>query len=192
MHKALEVSHRMSTMTLVALIPDMATMAWHHAREELLGQELLGRIPKVKGAYLQCDNGNRVWCIWSRFFGNTETEGNTLTILRMVVEGERSERSVASLKTANSTQCRSPKEDHVKAVTAILQAAQAEAESWQMNSIQVWNPSQAIVAAAKRIEPSSQVIHRDGESIASLRWHCSEFKAGTRIGWVGNEKYGWC
>ena len=192
MYKALETSKPTSNTVLVGLIPDVATMAWHHAREEFLAQELVGRVPRVKGAYSQCNNGSGVWCVWSRFFGNTATEGNVLNILRMVVEGEQGEISMAANATPNITQRPSPNEEHVKAVMALLRAAQSEAKVWDMNDIQVWNPSPAVVAAVNSIEPSSQVIYRDEESIASLKWHRRDPKADTTIGWVANEKYGWC
>ena len=192
LHEALTRSSSMTTKTLVAFIPDVATMSWHHAREEFFGQEVLGRVPTVKGAYAQCSNGNRVWAIWSRFFGNQSTKGNVLNVLRMIVESEESITSLASGGVTYNVTSPNPNEEQVRAVTAVLQAAQAEAGLWGMNDIQLWNPSPTVVAAARSIEPASLIIHRDEDSIASLRWHSGDPKAATSVGWVQNEKYGWC
>lgn len=176
--------------TRVALIPDLQTMQWHHAREEFAGNEMLGREPDIKGAHVECEDASQVWCIWTRTFGSTEA-GNTLNILRFYVEGEedivREELEAAD----DLTDIKSIDQAKVHGAAAVLQAAQAEAARWDMKDIQIWNPSQTVVLAARQIEPSTELIHRDDESIASLRWH-GEPEDRTKVEWVGNEKYGWC
>ena len=174
----------------VALIPDLKKMRWHHAREEFAGREMLGREPDVKGALAECEDGSQVWCTWTRTFGGTEV-GNTLNILRFFIEGEESTMrdesgAINDLANRQST-------DHAKLIgaAAVLHAARVEAARWSMSDVQIWNPSPLLVLAARHIEPSTEVIHRDDESIASLRWH-GEPGDRTRVEWISNEKYGWC
>jgi GNAT superfamily N-acetyltransferase len=163
----------------VAQIPDVDTMHWHHAREEFLCQEVFGKWPDVKGAMVVAGEGKRVWAIWTRTFG-ASTEGNVLHILRLVVEGEEE----------------GDQGWNVKAVAAVLRAAQREAGKWERKSVEIWNPSALIVKAARVIEPDAVLVERESESITSLMWYeendSGETPATNEIDWVGNEKYAWC
>ena len=166
-------------------------MQWHSAREDFAAKELFNKRPKVKGAIVQVEEGIRVWCIWTRTFGN-ERHGNTLHILRLVIEGEEDferhwlgeESSTPSLGSSNK--------QRVFAAASVLQAARQEAATWTMTDVQIWNPTPLAVLAAKHLDSSVSVLHRDDESIASLRWHGSKLDPGVEINWIGNEKYGWC
>ncbi|MCJ1275773.1 hypothetical protein MMC21_003576 [Puttea exsequens] len=166
----------------VALIPDAATLQWHHAREEFYGKEMVGRDPGVKGAYVKIENGDRIWCIWVRTFND-----NTLNILRLVIEGEdifyADDEGITTHNAGNETK--------IKAVAAVLRAAQVEAATWNLKDVQIWNPMPLVVLAAQQIETASQVVHRDEESIASLRWHGIDSDREL-VQWVGIEKFGWC
>ena len=174
----------------VAFIPDLKTIQWHHAREEFAGREMLGRDPDVKGAQAHCEDGSQVWCIWTRTFGSTEA-GNTLNILRFFIEAEgdivRDETKAGGALTGLS----SADQAKLHGAAAVLRAAQVEAAKWDMKDVQIWNPSPLIVSAARQIEPSTELIHRADESIASLRWH-GDPEDRANVEWVGNEKYGWC
>ena len=176
--------------TMVSLIPDWQTMQWHHAREEFAAREILdGRVPEVKGAYIQCSDDSRVWCIWSRFFGNENNNGNILNILRMVIEGEEDLSPVESDVMVHGRPAELD-DEKVLAVASLLRAAQIEAAKWNMKNVQIWNPTPLAVQGAEKIAPrNAQVTHRDEESIASLRWHHED---SANIEWLGNEKYGWC
>lgn len=171
--------------TRVALIPDVVTMQWHHSREEFAAKEVLGRWPDVKGALVDMRNAKKVWAIWTRTFGAKES-GNTLHILRLVVEGE-DEFGVEEHVNGTEINGDAPLTDEVRGATAILKAAQREAGRWGMRSVQVWNPSQLIVKAAQSILHETKIVERDAESITSLMWYGSG-----EVEWVGNEKYGWC
>jgi GNAT superfamily N-acetyltransferase len=159
----------------VALVPDIETIRWHHAREEFVGNELHGKTPKIKGAIVGSEIGKRIWCYWTRMYYNPhEAKGNTLHILRLVVEDEQ-QRDIAD------------------AFAALISMAQEEAQEWKMAEVEAWNPSAATVAAAQKLHPAAKVIDRDSESIASLRWYPEhEGKVADSIDWVGNEKFGWC
>lgn len=176
--------------TRVALIPDLKTMQWHHAREEFAGREMLGREPEIKGAYTGCEGSSQVWCIWTRTFGSTEA-GNTLNILRIFVEGEENSVRDGSKTGGQLVDLKSTDQARLQGAAAVLRAAQVEAARWDMKDVQIWNPSPLVVLAARQIEPSTELIYREDESIASLRWH-GEPEDRTTVEWVSNEKYGWC
>ena len=185
LREALQGSGPESQQIRVALIPDIATISWLHAREEFVGSELLGRIPKAKGAQVKRSNGKRAWCIWARFFADESTKGNVLNILRLIIEGEQAEPPASSEISGIS-------EEKVKAVESLLRAAQSQAALWQMNEVQIWNPSPSVMAAAKLVDPTSDITHRDEDSIASLKWHSDDVSEREKVIWIGNEKYGWC
>ena len=153
-------------------------MDWHHAREEFLAKEMLGRVPEVKGALVELDNQKAVWCIWSRVFA-LEKKDNTFYILRLVVEDE------------DDVGQRSLGLEKVHAVAACLAAAQNEATGWNMHNVHIWNPSPIIQAAARLLDSSAEIIHREQESIACLNWR-GEKGGPQHVEWVANEKFGWC
>ena len=178
--------------TRVALVPDVNTMQWHHAREEFAGMEILGRSPDVKGALVDVEDGKRVWAIWTRTFGS-EGKGNVLHILRMVIEGEddfggetEDQNETVSSDTSEHAQ------SSIRAAAAILRAAQREAAEWGMATVEVWNPSHIIVAGARAILPDTKIVERDSESITSLMWYGSGTGTSDEVEWLGNEKYAWC
>ncbi|KAI9713415.1 MAG: hypothetical protein M1820_000797 [Bogoriella megaspora] len=169
---------------IVAILPDISTIQWHHAREEFVGKELLGSVPKVKGAIFG-EEGKRVWCYWTRMWYNDDPlqrKGNTLHVLRIAAENV----------SAQST------EDLAVALAAVLRIAQHEAKSWRMEQVQIWNPAPFAIVAAKTLDPHAEIIHRETESITCLRWYGdgsdsdSTIPATDQCDWIANEKYGWC
>lgn len=167
-----------SACTAVSLCPDQQTMAWHHAREEFVANELFGRTPAVKGAITRIDRHTRAWCLWTRTYYNrdpTQRNGNHFHVLRLVIEG------------AGKAE---PSAEAVAAVRRLLQAAQAQANEWMSQGVELWNPHPITFSAAKQIDPSVQLIHRVEESIASLSWLGKP--ADQEVIWYSNEKYGWC
>lgn len=161
----------------LAWIPDVATMEWHHAREEFLSAELLGKVPDIKGALVESGSGQSAWIIWSRSYSKTHKD-NVLYILRIVVDGEAySSKRVDPKRTQQVVDC--------------LSAAQEQAEIWGMTSVELWNPSPTILAGCQQLNPKSVAIHRDQESIACLDWY-GEQPGLNNVEWVANEKFGWC
>lgn len=175
------LSRPKGSKTAVALLPDLETIQWHHAREDFVWTELGGKTPKVKGAIVGTEKGKRVWCYWSRKWYNqnpAEAKGNTLNILRLVIE-DAHENSV--------------NHSHDTAIAALLAMAQREAEEWKMEYVEMWAPTAATLAAAQRLDPSVKVVDRDDESIASLKWFPEhDGPVADKIDWIANEKYGWC
>ena len=186
----LESSIGNSSRVSVALIPDANTIQWHHAREEFLARELLGRWPDIKGAIARGSVGERVWGIWTRTFGSEE---KTLNILRLVIEDEDEDISsetweeVASVDTSSEAGKR-----HILAAASVIRSACYEAAEWGMDNVQFWNPTPVTIQAARKIKPSAKIIDRTDDSIASLRWHGPKLDSRCKLQWVGNQKYGWC
>jgi hypothetical protein len=174
----------------VALLPDVETIQWHHAREEFVGTELHGKTPKVKGAIFDTEKGKRIWCYWTRMWSNNnpaEAKGNTLHILRLVFEEDGWESTSSRVKDESAGH------GHDAAIVALMLLAQREAEEWKMEHVEIWNPSPVTVAAAQRLDAGAKVVNRDVESIASLQWYPEhDGPVAGKIDWIGNEKYGWC
>lgn len=169
----------------MALIPDIETAQWHHAREEFVGQEVYGKVPKIKGVIVGDEVGKRVWCYWTRVWYNEDVsivKGNTMHVLRLVAEDD-----VLGSKDAREAS------GHGPAVAALLAMAQREAEEWKTECVELWNPSALALAGAQILDKSVEVIDRDSESIASLLWYLDlEGSAADQIDWISNEKYAWC
>jgi len=159
----------------VALIPDHDTMQWHHEREDFVSRKIFGKSPTIKGA-IAGEPGSRIWAIWARaFYGPLKPEsGNTLHILRLVVEDER------------------PTEDNVANLRGILEIAQAEAKEWQLGHVELWNPTDVVKEMLKCTGLEHSEVEREEESIASLMWYGDGSGKTDEIEWIGNEKYGWC
>ncbi|KAF2204862.1 hypothetical protein GQ43DRAFT_437555 [Delitschia confertaspora ATCC 74209] len=180
--------------TAVALIPDIETIRWFHAREEFVANELHNKKPKVKGAIVGSEKGKRIWALWTRMFYNEnpkESKNNILHILRIVIEDEGSS-SWEGVGT-DHVNGSAGNGKHDAAIAALLQVAQQEAQEWNMEEVEAWNPTSATVSATQKLDPNAIVVNRDMESIASLKWFPNhEGSVAESIDWIGNEKYGWC
>ncbi|PNS18448.1 DNA polymerase zeta catalytic subunit [Sphaceloma murrayae] len=175
----------------VAICPDAQTFGWHFARESFVSNELFGRVPEVKGAMTRTARGKDVWCWWTRWWTNEDVKvvkGNVLHILRLVVDDEEYDDSPATEEGVKDQQ----DSEISVAVAALLAAAGEEAGKWAMESVQIWNPSSTTVAAARRLDSNVQVVHREMDSIASLRWCDAELDVGDTLTWCANEKFAWC
>lgn len=167
-----------------ALIPDVRTLDWHHAREDFIAKELHDRHPEIKGAVVE-HNGKRSWCIWTRVWTNpNEDASDTLHILRLASEDP----AFDDFEPASE----GPQEGGsvTGAIAALFAAAQREAKEWSMEHVELWNPTSVTLAAARKLVPGIEVVQREKESIASLRWYGEG--DGSDVRWVCNEKFGWC
>lgn len=181
---------RLSTSTegyTVALVPDTRTLAWHHAREDFVANELYDKYPDAKGAVVG-ESGRRIWMYWTRVWANpAEKSPNTLHILRLAFEDETwSEYAAASPDGLANVKDSAA----VREIAALFAVAQAEASSWEMKEVLLWNPSSAALAAAQQIDPKATVVHREEDSITSLRWYGNG--SWKDVTWEANEKYAWC
>lgn len=191
----------------MALLPDIETIEWHHARENYVAMELHGKQPKIKGAIIGDEKGKRVWCYWTRMWYNqdlAEAKGNTMHILRLVIEDgawEEGNLNHTNGHSENNTNGHSTNHingnsvdhSHDAAIAALLAMAQREAAEWNMEHIEMWAPTPTAIAGVQRLDPSAKVVNRDTESIASLQWFPEhDGPVADKIDWIGNEKYGWC
>lgn len=159
--------------THVAIIPSHDQMQWHHKREDFVCDKLFQRHPHIKGA-IAGRPGFRVWVYWTRqYYGPlVPKSGNTLHILRLVLEDE------------------SATPENAESLKGILELAQAEAKEWQLDVVDVWNPSESVKKLVEMTGLENKLVERQEESIASLMW----YGEGTTedVKWLANEKYGWC
>ena len=190
------VAHEASEgRTAVAVMPDVESLEWHHAREDFVGKELYDKIPEFRGAVVGTEPGTRVWCTWTRMWYNSDpkdAKGNTLHILRLVIEDP----GYIDYEAASEKGAVAAKSSVVAAATAaLLAAAQDEASRWNMGEIDIWNPTSATLAAGRMLDSSVQITDRQKDSISSLRWYgegkdCADTRR--QVEWLGNEKYAWC
>lgn len=175
----------------MALAPDYATVSWHHAREDFIADELFGRDPDIKGAIVGTESGKQAWCIWTRVWTNPNDEdGNTLHILRLVVEGGLDSASQDFSPATEDGVAKVKASPAVSAVAALFAAAQKQAVEWNMEVVELWNPNSLALAAARTQDSSARVHDREKASICSLRWYGQG--SGDEVQWVCNEKFGWC
>jgi hypothetical protein len=177
-------------------VPDLATLTWHHAREDFVASELYSnsRKPEIKGAIVGTESGKQAWCVWTRVWANpSEEDGSTLHVLRLVVEdgllgdsgspydfSPATESGIAGVQNSEA----------VAAVAALFAAARKEASEWEMEAAEFWNPNSIALAAARKLDAGVKVHEREKASISSLRWYGEG--SGDNVEWVCNEKFGWC
>lgn len=162
------------------LVPDLDHMLWHHRKEGFACHILFGKQPEINGAVIG-DPGNRIWMIWThRYYGNPESPSpdNALYILRLVI--------------ANEDAIAEQRQNQVKQMQRMIQAAQNEAAGWYLPSVKLWDPAHLVQDMVERTGIRHRKIEREGESIASLLWFGEGSGKEETLEWLGNEKYGWC
>ncbi|KAI9930354.1 hypothetical protein ASPWEDRAFT_39207 [Aspergillus wentii DTO 134E9] len=171
----LRVASEKSPSAKVAISPNFDHFVWHWAREEFLAERMHPdrEPPTIKGAG---DDKSRVYCAWNRNFGETPQE-NTLYILRWVYDEPT---------TPEETEATS------KAIAAVLRRAQLEAHEWNMAKVEFWNPTPLVQKAVHLLDPTTKLVHRENDSIASLKWTGDAQGFGKDVEWWWNEKYAWC
>ncbi|KIW99943.1 uncharacterized protein Z518_10871 [Rhinocladiella mackenziei CBS 650.93] len=157
----------------VAIRPDLEHFAWHFARDEFQSQVLGRDQPTVKGAIHQATGLALIWC---RVYA-AERKDWQLHILHTVIPP-----TIENSKTAQD------------AMAALLLRAQHEAHKWGMAAgVEVWDPSDLIVASAQRLRAEVQdkveIIARDKDHLCSLRWAAA---SDDDLVWVASQKYAWC
>ncbi|KAK4134475.1 hypothetical protein BT67DRAFT_295499 [Trichocladium antarcticum] len=169
-----DLARRPKGKTHVAILPELDALLWHMMREDFMTKHIFGRTPDVRGA-VAGEPGKRIWAVWTRGYygGLNKLEGNTLHVLRVVVEDDEQ-----------------PEEDVAAGLRSIVHIAQAEAAEWKTQDVQVWNPTPKLRGLIDKCGVEHEFVARDKDSIASLMWYGEEPTA--EIDWVANEKYAWC
>ncbi|MCJ1358223.1 MAG: hypothetical protein MMC33_008222 [Icmadophila ericetorum] len=175
------------------LIPDLDHMLWHHMKEEWVCDKIFGKKPQIKGA-IAGPPGKRVWVIWThRFYGDPElaTSGNTLYILRLVIENRT---TLDTILARNEDDPREEAEFEMQAehLKSVLQTAQAEAAEWRLSHVNLWDPSNAVYELLGKIGFLYSRVDRETEGVASLLWYGEGSGREDSLEWVANEKYAWC
>jgi GNAT superfamily N-acetyltransferase len=179
--------------THVCIVPDHEHIQWHHVREDFMCGKMFGKQPTVRGAIIG-EEGHRIWAMWTRnFYGpvGKASSGNTLHILRLVIEDEASESSFSSntggvLSNSNSL------DEQAQKLKAVLQVAQTQAAEWSLRHVELWNPTPLAQSLIQRTDLQHSRIERESESIPMLMWYGEGDGKLDDLEWVGNEKYGWC
>jgi GNAT superfamily N-acetyltransferase len=177
----------------VFLIPDHAQMQWHHAREDFLTRKILGRQPKVRGAIIG-KPGHRIWAVWTRsFYGPIESpaSGNTLHILRLVIEDAISE-NTSSNQNGGPTHDTRVFVEQTQKLKAVIEIAQAQVAEWNLLHIELWNPTPLVQALVEKTNLQHSRVERQTDSIPCLMWYGEGNGKADEVEWVGNEKFGWC
>jgi GNAT superfamily N-acetyltransferase len=182
-----------SNKILFMIVPDHANMLWHHRKEELICQYLFKRRPIVKGA-MSGKRGNRIWAIWARaFYGSLEdvNSGNSLYILRLVIENQDilmryTKQNIKSLEDEKHYNMQ------VENLKTVLHAAQAEADHWKLQCVQLWNPTDQIQQLVDRTGIQYRKKYREQEGVCSLLWYGEGKGTSDHVEWICNEKYGYC
>lgn len=173
----------------MAFVPEIQVIRWHIAREEFVVQDLYGNVPQVKGAIVEEPQGRRVWCIWTHALGNSKAE-NVLQVLRLVDECQGELGRDESPVDHDETKPSDLRTYQIRAIASVLYAAKQEAYEWEMQGVQLWNPTSLTILAVQKLESFAAVIDRETESIASLKWYNDQ--PGERaVEWIANEKFGW-
>ncbi|KAL2121163.1 hypothetical protein VTJ04DRAFT_5190 [Mycothermus thermophilus] len=181
-----------------AILPDLDAMLWHLMREDFMTKRIFGHTPTIRGAVAgEREKGNRVWAVWMRaYYGGVDRpEGNTLHILRVVVENENEEEDGG--KEENE-------KEQAAALGEIIKLAQQEAVAWRTGEVQVWNPTGTVARLLEKCGIGFERVEREVESIPSLMWYGDDNGegddddgeqgvggGGSVVEWVANEKYAW-
>ncbi|KAH9904924.1 hypothetical protein F4778DRAFT_731196 [Xylariomycetidae sp. FL2044] len=175
----------------LTILPDLQHMLWHIRKEDFATDHLFGQRPQAKGA-IAGEPGKQVWTIWThRYYGRHDAKvtDNVLYILRLVVEGDES--ANRPVPSDQSSQAILPS-DQVISLKAVLQAAQAEAYTWHLDHVKLWEPSPCVEEAITRSGIGHFAVEREEDSIASGMWYGDNNSTGPSPIWINNEHYAWC
>lgn len=226
---------------VVVILPDANQLLWHFEKVDFPYREVVGTPPVVKGAQIFSigDGGDcqepLAWAVWIHKFAtfpkrhqgtgrtedglegeedsHTDTQKNTLRVLRLVVRGDESAYIQSPVPSSSDKTVSLPElsESQSAALQAVLQAAQAEAKRWRLDGgVVVWEPSPSVLGALRKekerktsgLIDNFRLDERD-VNLASELWFDDHENAGQdssgivgRSGaatkWLNNEYYAWC
>jgi hypothetical protein len=135
-----------------------------------------------------------MWAIWThRFYGDpgSASSGNTLYILRLVIENQAVGGSISSEGTEAMYDARQEELQAVQ-LKAVLESAQSEAAAWNLAGVKLWHPTPLIQELIERAGIRYCKVEREQEGIGSLLWFGEGSGRDDTFEWIGNEKYAWC
>ncbi|CAN9375467.1 unnamed protein product [Alternaria alternata] len=137
--------------------------------------------------------GSQIWAIWTHRYYNQPDKSsseNVLYVLRLVVEIDE------TATRLSSDAVKRPDFDaynqQVKYLRAVLQAARAEAKSWRLDVVELWDPTPLVLDMLAQSGLEFEVVERENDSIASLLWYgeCGGTDNEAPL-WLNNEHYAW-
>lgn len=158
----------------VAYAPTMSHFSWHFMREEFLADAAGQPFPEVKGAIHE---SSKIALIWTRTY-SADFNSWQLSVLHTYIPND----------------CSIVQDEQVKILASLMLRGQLEANRYEMKKgVEIWDPSQVIVDAAKLLmETDVQIVTRDKEHLCSLRWNPDGQLRDEGVVWLGNEHYAWC
>ncbi|KAH8885768.1 hypothetical protein GQ53DRAFT_751106 [Thozetella sp. PMI_491] len=167
--------------THIAFLPTFAQMSWQLARSEFMATKLFGEEVEVvnRGAAITGDGGAgppKAWIYWDH-----DWRDRKLKVLRIVIAGYAPD-------DING---------RADAIRVLLEAALAEASSWGLSKVMMWNPDEHTKWGCKAVgnahEDVVKVVFEVGldASIPSLRWKGGKRDARRTV-WEENYYYCWC
>lgn len=157
--------------TRIAFLPTVDQISWQLAREGFITQAMFG-VPLTRRGAATADG--KAWISWIH-----DWKEKKLKVMRLV--------------TTHGDEAAA---ERVEALTALLEAALAEASAWGLLQVLVWNPDGKTTVACKAVgnahEDTVKLImdERPSESIPSLRWKNGADTQDTV--WIDNQCYCWC
>jgi hypothetical protein len=178
--------------TRFTIIPDTDHMGWHIGKEDFATDYLFGRRPTAKGA-IAGPPGSQIWATWVRRYYDrldAKNPSNVLYILRLVIEIDETATRLPS--DAAKRPAKDVYKTQIELLSAVLQAAQAEAAEWKLNVVKLWDPTPLVMDMLEQMGLECTMRERSSQSIASLLW----YDQGGGIDkkqplWVNNEHFAW-
>jgi hypothetical protein len=171
----------------ITIVPDYDHIGWHLAKEDFACVNLFGEAPKHRGA-VAGPPGNRVWATWTHRYYDHPDEGNSnnvLFLLRLVLEEDLNNDARTPTKGEDFI-------EQMRYLEAVLHAAQQEASTWKLNTVQIWDPPVMVLRMLEQLKMSHQIVEREHESIASALWYMKQDEDELEPLWLNNEHYAWC
>ncbi|KAI0452810.1 hypothetical protein F5B21DRAFT_515781 [Xylaria acuta] len=172
----------------VVILPDIDHMLWHIRKEEFATRHSFGKTPRAKGAIAGA-SGKQAWAIWTHcYYGRPDapSPNNILYILRLVVGGDDSANKPATSESANVDH--SLPKDRTSSLQAVLHAARNQAAEWQLDRVQLWEPSPWVRKAIAGSTVDHVVVEQEEDSIASAMWYGDAGDANAPPVWINNER----
>ena len=173
----------------LTIVPDLNHMLWHIRKEDFATKYLFGKSPQAKGAIAGVV-GMRIWAIWThRYYArpNSESPNNILYILRVGMEDDPE----VNKPFIRVEEGRDYIEKQMRYFKAVIEAAQAQAAEWQLDHVQLWDPSDRIQDLIGLSEMEHSFVEREEESIASGLWYDQDGDVNSPPLWLNNEHYAW-
>ncbi|KNG46799.1 lysine acetyltransferase protein [Stemphylium lycopersici] len=182
--------------TRFTIMPDHDHILWHLAKETFACKHIFDKVPTLKGAIAGAP-GNQVWALWThRYYSHPFTSSSDnknskiLYILRLALETDETATCLPSSATKYPTG--DILDQQAQSLKAVLQAAQAEAKEWNLDAVQLWNPTPLVQHLICQIEIQHELVEREEDGIASLLWYDGQGGNSQKHPvWVNNEYYAW-